>query len=142
MITVESGLYDRYNTVISKQNICSLDGVQLIEAFGGDDSNSASCPAPGRYVATTSFTVPTTRDYDFHYTPDLRLDFVDEHHSFLGCATTGTRAQHRYSDQHAQRGMTALGVAVLIFCGLFGTLLYLSYRRKQRSRILRMEVQN
>lgn len=91
------------------------------------------CPQPGFYTLTTSFTVPSLRDFFFHYTPDIKLTFYNPYTGQrIGCATTGTVALHRVADRRATRGLVALGVAVVVFCVVFALLLYLSYKRKKR----------
>jgi hypothetical protein len=80
----------------------------------------------------TSLTVPSNRDYGFHYTPDIRFSFTDGAGNRLGCATTGTVAMHVSADNKAAQGMWALGISCIAFIIVFGLLLYLSYRRNNR----------
>jgi hypothetical protein len=126
-LEVQSGLYNKFDTVLSSSSICQ----DLTVAATYDQD--AGCPDPGDFTLKTYFTVPTIRDYSFHYTPDLKLIFSNaDDGTRIGCVATGTAAWHHAAEKKATRGLVALGVAVLMFCSVFGLLLYLSYRRKKR----------
>jgi hypothetical protein len=129
LISVSSGLYDRYNAVVSSADVCSLG---TVTSLANATNSTATCPQPGYYQLQTYYTVPQTRDYTFLFTPDVQFFFDDDQGRRLGCVTTGTMALHQRADSKAQQGLVALGVSIVVFLLLFGVLLYFSYRRKKR----------
>jgi hypothetical protein len=124
--SIELGVYDIFQSVTSKTNLCNT-----LSPIASDGS-SRTCPESGNYVMETYYTVPSIRDYGFHYTPDVRLTFTDETGNRLGCATTGTVAMHVTADHKAAQGMLALGISCIAFVLVFALLLYLSHRRRKR----------
>jgi hypothetical protein len=97
------------------------------------------CPYPGTYVLTATYAVPSNADSTLHYTPDIRLTFLDEFGRRVGCSTTGPVAQRLANSRRAAAGMWALGVSCVVILALFGGLLYMSHRRKQRLQDLRQK---
>jgi hypothetical protein len=128
-LQIESGLYDSFVTV---RNVSSMCQSLPITATYYEDDEQDECPNPGYYTLKTYYTVPSIRDFFFHYTPDIRLTFFNPYGRRLGCATTGTVAMHHQADTRAMHGLIALGISVLAFCFVFAALLFLSYRRKKR----------
>ena len=96
------------------------------------DDGTGECPSEGYYDLLTTFTVPSIRDYYFHYTPDVKLTFVDGYGHRIGCSSSGAAALNHMADRRATNGTVALGISVVIFLVVFALLLYLSYRRKKR----------
>ncbi|GKY93458.1 hypothetical protein MPSEU_000313300 [Mayamaea pseudoterrestris] len=124
-VTLQAGIYNTYTTILDNVRVCQL-------GVAGD--NAYKCPKPGDYVLKTYFYVPAIRDYDFHYTPDVKLTFMDgdgQDDSILGCSATGTMALHTRATRKAQRGLLALGLCTFSFLLVFGGLLCASYRRKK-----------
>ena len=124
MIQIDFGLYNLFSTALSSTDLCQLSGLK--------STSGSSCPYAGTYKLYTYQTLPQTRDYSFHYTPDVKITLTDENGRLLGCATTGTVAINTTANNRAQQGLIALGISVLAFILIFGALLYLSYRRKKR----------
>lgn len=124
--SIELGVYDIFQRVTSKTDLCNT-----LSPIASDGS-SRTCPQSGNYVTETYYTVPSIRDYGFHYTPDVRLTFTDETGNRLGCATTGTVAMHVTADHKAAQGMLALGISCIAFLLVFALLLFLSHRRRKR----------
>lgn len=134
-MSLQSGLYHSYKTVIEPYNVCQM-GVSGDEAY--------MCPKPGSYGLKIYYNIPQiSRDDDFHYTPDIKMNFYDgssnnnanSSNSYLqriGCATTGTVAFHKRADTKAAHGLIALGICVSVFVVVFGLLIYLSYQRKKQ----------
>lgn len=131
-LTIESGVYDNFAVVKNVTNICQ--DLSVTSTYSSSSSSSSHCPLPGHYTLTTYYTVPALRDYEFHYTPDVRVTFWDpsNHGRRLGCIATGTTALHRRADSRAARGVVALGISLLAFALVAASLLYLTYRRKKR----------
>lgn len=125
LVEIETGSFNSYQTVIESTSLCMLPVTSTADTY-------IECPKPGEYLLETSFTMPNTSDYDFHYQPDLRLTFTNENGVRLGCATTGAVAVHIRNKNHATQGLVALGICVVGFILIFGLLIYLSYRRKKR----------
>jgi hypothetical protein len=69
---------------------------------------------------------------DFHFTPDVNLTFTDGSGSRLGCVVTGAPAAHRHADRRGAMGMLALGLALVVFTFVLGSLLVLARRRRKR----------
>jgi len=134
LLSLKSGLYNSYVPVIDSYDLCQMGVVGETLNGDGDSQQYATCPNPGSYRLQTYFYVPQlSREKDFHYTPDLQLSFADASTGTrLGCATTGVMAMHKQADRHAAMGLVALGIALFVFVGVFGVLLYLSYRRKKQ----------
>jgi hypothetical protein len=125
-VDIELGVYDIFQSVATQTDLCNT-----LSATAQDGSNK-TCPEAGKYVVQTYYTVPSIRDYGFHYTPDVRLTFTDESSNRLGCSTTGTVAMHVTADHKAAQGMLALGISCIAFLVVFAVLLYLSHRRRKR----------
>jgi hypothetical protein len=131
LVTIESGLYNQFATVMDSVNLCQL---------GVKGNNAYRCPKPGDYQLQTYYYVPThIREAGFHYTPDVRITFYDSSITttsgsrlVLGCVTSGAVALHQSANEKASRGAVALGVSISILVGLFGLLILLSYLRKKR----------
>lgn len=124
LVTLQSGLYDSFITVVDSYNLCQL---------GVSGDNAYRCPKPGEYWLKMYYYVPQIRDYSFHYTPDIKMIFRDgETQRRIGCVSTGTAALHKRADRKAARGLLALGVATSVFVVVFGLLIYLSYKRKKQ----------
>lgn len=120
-------MYNHFETVITSSSICQSLNVSPTYEGG------AECPNPGYFTLSAYYTIPSMRDYTFHYTPDIKLTFTDPRTGQrIGCATTGTVAIHRRNDIKARHGLVALGLSVVTFCFVFGLLLFLSYKRKKR----------
>ena len=122
-VTLQTGIYNSYTTILDNVRLCQL---------GVTGDNAYRCPKAGDYALKTYFFVPSIRDYDFHYTPDIKLSFFDgDEGTALGCAATGTMAMRTRANRKAQQGLLALGICTLVFVLVFGGLLYASYRRKK-----------
>jgi len=132
-VTIDSGIYDDHFTMVISNNFCQM-------GISGD--NAYQCPAPGSYEINAYFAVPYIRDYNFHYTPDIRIAFYDgddlqyydtntiESYREIGCATSGTSAMRSHGDDKAKAGLIALGISVVAFIIVFGVLLHLTRRRR------------
>jgi hypothetical protein len=131
LVTIESGLYNQFVTVLDSANLCQL---------GVKGNNAYLCPKPGNYQLQTYYYVPShIREAGFHYTPDLRITFYDSTATtasssrlVLGCITSGAVALHQSADEKASRGSVALGISVLVLVSVFGWLILWSYMRKKR----------
>jgi hypothetical protein len=131
LVTIESGLYNQFVTVLDSVNLCQL---------GVKGNNAYLCPKPGSYQLQTYYYVPShIREAGFHYTPDLRITFYDSiattasgSRLLLGCVTSGALALHQSADEKASRGSAALGISVLILVSVFGWLILWTYLRKKR----------
>jgi hypothetical protein len=133
-LQVELGLYDHFQTVAAPTALCQMNVVQLsyyndAAAVTGDPTE---CPHAGIYQWTAYYTVPSFADSSLHYTPDVRLTFLNDQGTRFGCVVTGPIALLSQADAKAVAGLVALGISVTIFIGIFSILLYLSHRRKQR----------
>lgn len=149
-LEVEFGLYDHFQSV-DVASLCQMDGVESVNENNNgrnknDDDNGGYsynvCPSPGLYKLTTYYTVPSISDYNFHYTPDVRLTFTNARNAMVGCVTTGPVALHHTAAVKAVQGWIALGVAVLLFVLIFSILLVLSHRRKKLLERLRNHKRN
>lgn len=153
-VQVELGMYDRFSIVQQPTALCQLNVVQL--NYFGDDATAATttnaqeyqasasvdpteCPHAGVYQWTASYTVPaSSADSSLHYTPDVRLTFTNDRGERVGCVVTGPIALRSRADAKAVAGLVALGIAVLVFLGIFAALLFLSHRRKKRLERMRL----
>ena len=140
-LEVETGVYDRFQSVVYG-SLCQMNVVQSssdISVNAVDDywADTSECPHPGSYLLTTYYTVPTLRDYNFHYTPDVRLTFTNPQGRRIGCVLSGPSAIHRYNEQRSIHGLAALGLSLLAFLCIFGSLLHLSHMRKKRLEYIR-----
>jgi hypothetical protein len=154
-VTVESGVYNRYATVIEPTKLCLLDISPYDSSSGGNangnsgsssgssssssssSTSSRSCPSPGTYFFKTYYVVPElmkrSADYEsIHYTPDIKITFTDSHGNRLGCATAGAVAVHVRATTQGQRGFLALAIALGVFGLVFAALLVLSRWRQKR----------
>lgn len=147
MVSIYSGVYGILSLTIEDAEFCRISS--LSTATTDDDGNNAgdddyaaaennnskdddNCPVAGFYSLQTSFSVSSFEvDTSLHYIPDLRLLFYNST-SVIGCAQTGTLATYTNATTHAEMGMIALGIAMLVLGTCFGLMLYLTYRRKKR----------
>jgi hypothetical protein len=140
-VKIEFGIYDNFQPVYFG-SLCQMD-VSQNESFLINDEmddywgDSSVCPHPGSYDLRTYHAVPSIRDYALHYTPDIRMTFTNEYSKIIGCVVSGPSALRLSSERRAIRGILVLGCALVVFLGIFGTLLFLAHRRKQRLQLLR-----
>jgi hypothetical protein len=127
-LKIESGVYDSFQTVGSYADICQSENVTVTST----DGSGTGCPNPGSYQIYTTYQMPSIHDSSLHYTPDIKLSFTNSEGETVGCATTGTVAEHHYQDKRATTGLIALGLGLLVFLMVFASLLHLSHRRKKR----------
>lgn len=127
-LQIESGVYDSFQTVGVFSSICQNENLTLTSSYGSEEG----CPSTGYYQIYTTFQMPSIGDSSLHYTPDIKLSFVNSDGERIGCATTGTIAEHQYQDRRATKGLIALGLGLFVFLIVFGLLLHLSHRRKKR----------
>lgn len=139
MISVDSGVYGILSSAIEATDFCPLATLSTSTAndddtTNDDNNNYASCPSSGFYSVKTSFIVDSFEvDKSFQYIPDLRLRLYNTTSmSVIGCAQTGTMATYHSGKTHATMGLVALGISMLVLGTCFGTMLYLTYRRKKR----------
>lgn len=90
-----------------------------------------NCPNQGAYKLEVKVTVPELREYGYHYTPDVRIQFRDEKYRHLGCGTTGTDALQKYAIQRSTVGVYIMLAALLLFVLVFAMVLYQNYRRSK-----------
>lgn len=148
-LKTELGIYDSfqeayiYGTTSNNDDdsdtalsICQMNVVQLqsdtsyyTDVVYGDPTE---CPFPGLYQLEAYYRVPAIRDYNFKYTPDIRLQFSNRAGRRIGCVVSGPSALHKVADRKAEQGLVALAIAVGLLLCLFGVLLLLSQRRKRR----------
>ena len=128
-VSIDAGIYNARSSAIDATDFCGFSQ----RSTNDDDDNSASCPSDGYYHLKATFTLKAfTDDKSFHYTPDLRLRFYNYTSGrVIGCAVTGTRAQYGHDQLHAEVGLIALGIGLLLLGTCFGLMLYLAYRRKK-----------
>ena len=129
---------DDSNTALS---LCQMNVIQLqsdtsyyTDVVYGDPTE---CPFPGLYQLEAYYRVPAIRDYNFKYTPDIRLQFTNRAGRRIGCVVSGPTAMHKVANRKAEQGLVALAVAVGLVLGLFAVLLLLSQRRKRRGGTMR-----
>lgn len=142
MVTIDAGVYGILTSAVESINFCKIASLSTSTNDNGDtddDNNnndndySAVCPAAGFYSMSTSFVISSFEvDQNFHYIPDLRLLFYNASNTLVGCGQTGTVAHKDQATMHAEMGMMALGIALLVLGTCFGLMLYLTYRRKKR----------
>lgn len=139
-VQIELGVYDQFTVVQSPTSLCQLNVVQMSSIHDSSTSESTSdadytdpreCPHAGMYQWTAVYTVPSFPDPTLHYTPDVRLTFLNEFGQRVGCVVCGPLALRAASDARAVHGLVALGISLTVFIGVFSILLYLSHRRKQ-----------
>lgn len=140
-IEIELGIYDNFQSVY-KGSLCQMKVVQDESFLVNDEvddywGDASVCPHPGSYEMQTYYSVPSIRDYSFHYTPDVRMTFTSEHGAVIGCAITGPSAMRLFSERRSIHGLVVLGVALLLFLCIFSVLLMLAHRRKQRLEVQR-----
>ena len=146
-LKTELGLYDSFQQAViygttndddgvTRLSLCQMNVVQLqpdtsyyADMVYGDPTE---CPFPGVYQLEAYYRVPPIRDYNFKYTPDIRLQFLNRAGHRIGCVVTGPSAIHKAADIKAHQGLVALTVAVGLFLCLFAVLLMLAHRRKRR----------
>jgi hypothetical protein len=137
MVSVDAGVYGVLSSAIDPTDFCQVSKMSTID--NDDDAairadNVDACGLAGFYQLKTDFTLTAFKDdTHFHYTPDLRLRFYNATSmAVIGCAMTGTMAE-KYKDlQHAEMGLVALGISLLVLGTCFGLMIYLTYRRKKR----------
>jgi hypothetical protein len=136
---VELGLYDRFTVVQQPTSLCLLNVMQLsMAADSTSDTDPSACPHAGVYEWTAVYAVPVFADSTFHYTPDVRLTFLNDDGQRVGCVVTGPIALRAAADAKAVAGLIALGISVTVFMGIFAALLFLSHRRRQGLERLRL----
>jgi hypothetical protein len=136
---VELGLYDHFTVVQQPTSLCLLNVMQLsMAADSTTDTDPSQCPHAGVYEWTAVYAVPVFADSTFHYTPDVRLTFLDHDGQRVGCIVTGPIALRAAADAKAVAGLIALGISVTVFMGIFAALLFLSHRRRQGLERLRL----
>ena len=139
VLQVELGNFNHFQ-VVGTDGLCQLPVKQTAMYADNDDDfwgDATVCPHPGSYVLQTYYGVPSIPDYEMHYTPDVRLTFLNDHDKLLGCVTSGPLAIHKEHLIKNMQGMIALFVSLLLFVGIFGGLLYLSYQKKKKLEQLR-----
>jgi hypothetical protein len=132
MVSVDAGVYGVLSSAIDPTDFCQVSKMSTID----DDVDSVedACGLAGFYQLKTYFTLAAFKDdTHFHYTPDLRLRFYNATSmAVIGCAMTGTIAEKYKDTRHAEMGLMALGVSLLVLGTCFGLMIYLTYRRKKR----------
>jgi hypothetical protein len=135
-LEIEIGIYDYFQSV-GITSLCRMNVAQLSYFYDANLGSDFGCPHPGKYELTTYYYVPPIRDYNFHYTPDIRLTFMDKEGLRIGCVSSGPVAIHKANDVRAVHGFIALGISIAVFVCIFSALLFLSHRRKKRIEQLR-----
>ena len=135
MVSVDAGVYGVLSPAIDPIDFCQVSAMSTTD----DDAalyavSEDACGLAGYYQLKTDFTLTAFKDdTHFHYTPDLRLRFYNATSmAVIGCAMTGTMAEKYKDMQHAEMGLMALGIALLVLGTCFGLMIYLTYRRKKR----------
>jgi len=123
---LDSGIYDNWEQVLLIQDLCSSSGLVRM------NDDNYTCPHPGNYELYTSYIVPAQQDVDLRYTPDIKLKFLSKKGYQLGCALTGTMAMRSLSNAKEKVGIFLMGTCLMMFFSIFGFLLILSYRKKNR----------
>lgn len=114
---MESGLYDRYVTVLQSLALCDYS-----------ESGSDSCPNEGEYKALLYYTIPSVyKDSAILYTPDLRLTINDDL-----VYTTGIRAQHDLNGLRVLAGRLALGFGMLVILVLVSWTAWCHSKHRQK----------
>lgn len=147
LVSIDDGLYGVLSPAIEAADFCTMatlststnndddddDDNNNNNAGGASDEDSSDCLTTGFYSLKTSFTVSSFEvDQNFNYVPDLRLRFYNSSMAVIGCAHTGTSATYDHAATHAEMGMMALGIGLLVLGTCFGLMIYLAYRRKKR----------
>jgi len=151
-LKAELGIYDSFQEALvygttndddssTQASLCQMNVWQLqsdtsyySDVMYGDPTE---CPFPGLYQLDAYYRVPPISDYNFKYTPDIRLQFLNQDGQRIGCVVTGPTAIHKAADIKAMHGLVALTIAVGVFLFLFAILLLLSHRRKRRIEAVR-----
>lgn len=131
MVSVDAGVYGILFSAIDPTDFCQVSEMSTID---DDVDNVDTCGLAGFYQLKTYFTLAAFKDdTHFHYTPDLRLRFYNATSmAVIGCAMTGTIVKKYKDTRHAEMGLMALGVSLLVLGTCFGLMIYLTYRRKKR----------
>lgn len=123
---------DSTTPTLCQMNVAQLESDTSYYTDMNSRNDSTECPFPGSYLLTAYYKVPAIADYTFHYTPDVRLQFLNTQGQRIGCVVTGPAALHHIAEIKAKHGLLALIIAISIFLLLFAILLHLSHRRKKR----------
>jgi hypothetical protein len=140
-VEIEFGIYDNFQMVYYG-SLCQMDVSQNQSFLINDEvddywGDASVCPHPGSYNLQTYYAVPSIRDYAFHYTPDIRMTFTNEYKKVIGCVVSGPSALRLSSERRALQGFLVLSGALIVFLCIFGGLLLLAHRRKQRLKMIR-----
>jgi hypothetical protein len=130
MVSVDAGVYGVLSSAIDPIDFCQVSEISIMD----DENASDECGTSGFYQLKTYFTLAAfADDTHFHYTPDLRVRFYNATSmAVIGCAVTGTIAENFNETRHAEMGLVALGISLLVLGTCSGLMLYLTYRRKKR----------
>lgn len=130
MVSVDAGVYGALSSAIDPTDFCQVSEISTTD----DDDAFVECGTSGLYQLRTYFTLAAfADDSHFHYTPDLQVRFFNATSmAVIGCVVTGTIAEHFNETRHAEMGLAALGISLLVLGTCFGLMLYLTYRRKKR----------
>jgi hypothetical protein len=130
MVSVDAGVYGILSSAIDPTDFCQVSEMSIM----GDENAYVECGSSGFYQLKTYFTLAAfADDTHFHYTPDLRVLFYNvTNMAVIGCAITGTIAENFNETRHAEMGLVALGISLLVLGTCFGMMLCLTYRRKKR----------